>query len=278
MSSSKKKKVVSKVAPVAPELTAPAAVASVNPIPTTVSAPPDGWVEPERLGRKGRRPKTGLTLVAPDLVAELRTSAPALLTELGTNAVDPQQLAAALDTAHAWTGVAAKATAFNTYARSQRGTSWDAAMKLMNGMQLGVRYALARDGTFADCFPEVAKAFAPKPRPKKFDDRRGHDGGPEDHLAEEVRERVHGADGVHRDAGCARSAGTAGSTRSSGGHCVTPAEHPPSARSSDARGRGGAISASSAPPHPAPSAPARTTSAPSPPPATACAAASRPPA
>jgi hypothetical protein len=167
MSSSKKKKVVSEVAPVAPESTTPASVASVNPIPTTVSAPPDAWIAPERLGRKGRRPKTGLTLVAPDLVAELRTSAPALLAELGTNAVDPQQLAAALDTAHAWTGVAAKATAFNTYARSQRGTSWDAAMKLMNGMQLGVRYALARDGTFADRFPEVAKAFAPKPRPKK---------------------------------------------------------------------------------------------------------------
>ncbi len=164
---SAKKKIVSNVAPVVTESTTPAVVASVNPIPSSVSAPPAGWVAPTKLGRRGRRPKNGLTLVAPDLADEFRKNAQALLEELGPNAVDPQQLAAALDAAIAWEGVDAKAATFRTYARSQRGTSWDAAVKLMAGMQAGVRYAVSRDATFADRFPGVAKAFAPTRRSKK---------------------------------------------------------------------------------------------------------------
>jgi hypothetical protein len=136
-------------------------------IPTGVSAPPDGWVEPARLGKKGRRPKNGLPLAAASLTSELRKNAPALIQELGPKGVDPEQVAAALEEATQWDGVAAKAATFDVYARSQRGTSWDAALALMGGLKLGVRYAIARDATFADRFPGVAKAFAPRRYSKK---------------------------------------------------------------------------------------------------------------
>jgi hypothetical protein len=160
------KKIVSKVATVT-ESTTPATVASVNPVPANVSAPPAGWVEPSKLGRKGRRPKNGLPLAATGLAGELRKNAAALVQELGPKAVDPQQLAAALDLGNAWEGVDAKAATFRTYTRSQRASAWDAAVTLMGGMKLGVRFALSRDATFADRFPGVAKAFAPTHRPKK---------------------------------------------------------------------------------------------------------------
>jgi len=169
MSSRKKSdpKIGSNVAPSVTESTTPAAIASVNPVPSSVSTPPAHWVEPARLGRKGRRPRDGLNLVAPSLAADLRANASALSQELGSKAVDPQLLAAALDTAHAWTSAESKAAVFHTYTRAQRGTSWDAAMTLMSGMKLGVRYALARDASFADRFPDVAKAFASRPQRRK---------------------------------------------------------------------------------------------------------------
>ncbi len=159
------KKSESKVVSVA-QSNVPAEAASTNPVPTNVSVPPSGWVAPARLG-EGRRPKNGLTLAASELAGELRTNASALLQELGSKAVDPQQLAAALDAANGWDGVDAKASTFETYTRTQRAASWDAAVTLMGGMKLGVRFALARDATFADRFPGVAKAFAPTHRPKK---------------------------------------------------------------------------------------------------------------
>jgi hypothetical protein len=37
----------------------------------------------------------------------------------------------------------------------------------MGALKAGVRYAVARDATFADRFPTVAKAFAPTRRSKK---------------------------------------------------------------------------------------------------------------
>jgi hypothetical protein len=165
--SSKKKTVSKKAAPSVTESTTPATVASVNPVPTTVSEPPAGWVAPVRIGKKGRRPRNGLTLAATSLAAELKTNAKAIAQELGPKAVDPQQVAAALETANGWDAAEAKASTFHTYARSQRGTAWDAAVTLMVGMKLGVRFALARDATFADRFPRVAKAFAPTHRTKK---------------------------------------------------------------------------------------------------------------
>jgi hypothetical protein len=145
---------------------ASAASAKPNPIPTNVSAPPEGWNVPTRLGKKGRRPTHGLNLGAADLAGELRKNATALLQELGPKAVDPTQLAAALDEANAWRGVEGKASAFHVYARVQRGAAWDHAVNLMTGMKLGIRYAVARDASFADRFPEVAKAFAPARRRK----------------------------------------------------------------------------------------------------------------
>ena len=165
MSTSKKSAKVSSVS--VPATPAMPAVAPVNPVPTNVSAPPEGWNEPKKIGKKGRRPKNGLPLVAPDLAAELRKNASAISQELGPKAVDPQQLAAALDNANAWNGVEAKASSFRTYSRAQRNAAWDHAVTLMGGMKLGVRFALQRDATFADRFPGVAKAFAPTKRPKK---------------------------------------------------------------------------------------------------------------
>jgi hypothetical protein len=158
---------VTKVAPAVSEPATPAMVASVNPVPAVISAPPEGWVEPARLGKKGKRPKTALILAAPALATELRKSAPALLQELGPNAVDPQQLAAALETASAWRSAEAKASTFHMYARSQRAASGDAALTLMAGLKAGVRYAISRDASFADRFPDVAKVFAQTRRPKK---------------------------------------------------------------------------------------------------------------
>jgi hypothetical protein len=160
--SKKPSTVTSASVPVTPATT----VASTNPIPTTVSSAPEGWVEPKRLGKKGRRPKHGLSLAAADLATELRKNAAAISQELGPKAVDPAQLAAALDDAHAWQGVEAKAGTFHVYARAQRGAAWDHAVTLMAGMKLGVRFAVARDASFADRFPGVAKAFAPTRRPK----------------------------------------------------------------------------------------------------------------
>jgi hypothetical protein len=143
--------------------TTPATGVSAGPqvIPTNVSTPPDGWVDPQRIGRKGRRPRNGLPLVAEGLSAELRKNAPAIVQELGPKAVDPAQVASALDDAHAWDGVEAKASTFHTYARAKRSAAWDHAVTLMAGMKLGVRYAVSRDASFADRFPGVAKAFAP---------------------------------------------------------------------------------------------------------------------
>ena len=165
--STKKKTLSKKAAPSVTESTTPATVASVNPVPTNVSAPPAGWVAPLRIGKKGRRPKNGLPLAAVALASELKANAPAIAQELGPKACDPQQVAAALDTANGWDAAEAKAATFHTYARSQRGTAWDAAVTLMGGMKLGVRFALSRDATFANRFPRVAKAFAPTHRPKK---------------------------------------------------------------------------------------------------------------
>ena len=164
---SKKKIASKKAAPSVTESTTPATVADVNPVPTSVSAPPTGWVEPAKIGRKGRRPRNGLPLAAVALASELKANAAAIAQELGPKACDPQQVAAALDTANGWDAAEAKAATFHKYARSQRGTAWDAAVTLMGGMKLGVRFALSRDPTFADCFPRVAKAFAPMHRAKK---------------------------------------------------------------------------------------------------------------
>jgi hypothetical protein len=165
--STKKKTVSKKTAPSVTESTTPATVADVNPVPASVSAPPTGWVEPEKIGRKGRRPRNGLPLAAVALASELKTNAKAIAAELGPKAVDPQQVAAALDTANGWDAAEAKAATFHTYARSQRNTAWDGAVTLLGGMRLGVRFALSRDPSFADRFPRVAKAFAPTHRPKK---------------------------------------------------------------------------------------------------------------
>jgi len=76
-----KKKSESKVASVNGSSTS--AVAAVNAVPSSVSAPPAGWVAPEKIGKKGKRPKNGLTLVAPDLASELRKNASAISAELG---------------------------------------------------------------------------------------------------------------------------------------------------------------------------------------------------
>jgi hypothetical protein len=150
-----------------PSTAAAPAAASPNPIPTTVSAPPKGWVAPERLGKKGRRPNNGLSIAAVDLAGELQEKGTALAAELGPNVVEPSQVATALVNAKGWDGVEAQASTFHTYARAQRGASWNGALTLLAGMKLGVRYALARDASFADRFPEVAKAFAPGRRSKK---------------------------------------------------------------------------------------------------------------
>ncbi len=144
-----------------------AAATAVHPIPTNVSAPPEGWVDPPKLGRKGRRPKNGLTLAATTVAGELRDKAAALVAELGPKAVDPTQLAAALDRANQWEGADTKAASFHLYTRAQRNESWDAAIKLMEGMKAGVQFALSRDASFADRFPGVAKTFAPAKRSKK---------------------------------------------------------------------------------------------------------------
>ena len=141
--------------------------ASINSAPTNVSAPPETWVETDKIGKKGRHPRNGLPLVAPAVADELRKNATALSQELGPKAVDPQQLAGALDDARAWDKAEAQASTFHTYTRSQRNASWDAAITLMAGMKLGVRFAVARDASFADRFPGVAKAFAPTRRSKK---------------------------------------------------------------------------------------------------------------
>jgi hypothetical protein len=140
---------------------------TANPILTDLAAPPPTWVEPKKLGIKGKRPKNGIQVAAPTLAAELRKNAAALANELGPKAVDPEQLAAALDLAYEWTGTAKKTASLDRYARSQRGASWDAAITLMAGMKDGVRFALSRDATFADRFPDVAKTFAVKRRGKK---------------------------------------------------------------------------------------------------------------
>jgi hypothetical protein len=146
---------------------APAAIASVHPVPTSVSAPPAEWLAPEKLGKKGRRPKHGLILAAPTLATELQTNAAAIAAELGPKAVDPAQLAAAIDLANSWSGAEQKAATFHVYTKVERSASWDAALKLMSSMRLGVQFAVARDATFADRFPTVAKAFAPGKRSKK---------------------------------------------------------------------------------------------------------------
>lgn len=132
-----------------------------------VGGPPEGWVKPVKLGIRGRRPKDGLPLVASQLAEELRTNAAALLQELGPKAVDPVQLAAALDRAHACEVAEDKAATQHLYARFERGVAWDAALTLMAGLKLGVRYAMARDGTFGDRFPDLAKRFAPRKAPRK---------------------------------------------------------------------------------------------------------------
>lgn len=145
----------------------PLANVSIAPAPASITAPPEGWVEPKKLGRKGRRPRNGLTLAAPGLAAELRAHASALAAELGPKAVDPSQVAAALDLASGWSKAEDQSVVFNTYARAQRGASWDAAVRLLSAMRLGVKFAVARDATFADRFPGVAKAFAPVKQRKK---------------------------------------------------------------------------------------------------------------
>jgi hypothetical protein len=171
MSPKKSSKVthVTEATKVTPEVneTATPAIAVVNPVPAQVSAPPGTWVKPDKIGNKGRRPKNGLTLVAPELAAELLKNATAIRQELGPKAVDPAQLASALGTAVSWDGVEAKAETFHTYSRAQRSAAWDEAVTLMVGLMPGVRFALKRDATFADRFPKVAKAFAPTRRSKK---------------------------------------------------------------------------------------------------------------
>ncbi len=152
--------------------TATPATASVHPVPTNVSAPPAGWVEPEKLGRKGRRPRNGLTLAAPTLADELRQNGAALAKELGPKAPDPTQLASALDTAYSWAKAEDEAATFQTYVRSERGTSWDAALALMGGMKLGVRFALQRDPTFADRFPRRRESVRRNATPEGVRPRR----------------------------------------------------------------------------------------------------------
>ena len=160
----RKSKVASVSVPKTPAITAGAAI---HPVPTNVSAPPAGWVEPAKLGRKGRRPKNGLTHVASTLSAELRTNAVALVEEIGPKVVDPHLLADSLDQAYAWEKAEEKASSFRVYVKSQRNAAWDAALTLMAGLRLGAKFAQSRDASFADRFPEVAKVFAKTRRPKK---------------------------------------------------------------------------------------------------------------
>jgi hypothetical protein len=105
-------------------------------------------------------------MVAPALVAELREKAKALSEELGPNAVDPEQLAGALEQANAWSKTAQDAETYSTYARAQRKASWDSALGPFQGLRLGVRFAVTRDPSFAERFPNVAKVYAPLKRAK----------------------------------------------------------------------------------------------------------------
>ena len=155
---------VTEVATDAPS-TAPAN-AGTNPVPA-VAKPPTSWVPTAKIGKKGRRPKKGLSIAAPGLVAELRKNPSGLSQELGPKAVAPQQLADALDLANSWDKADDDSSNFHTYVRSERNASWDAALALMAGMKAGVRFAVSRDASFADRFPGVAKAFAPTRRSKK---------------------------------------------------------------------------------------------------------------
>ena len=139
---------------------------TVDAVPANVTAPPQGWVKPAKIGRRGRHPSIGLSIVTPALVAELREKAKALSSELGPNAVDPAQLAGALEQANAWSKTAQDAETFSTYARTQRAASWDSALGSFQGLRLGVRFAVARDPSFAERFPNVAKAYAVKKRAK----------------------------------------------------------------------------------------------------------------
>jgi hypothetical protein len=144
--------------------------AGIDPVPQNLPAVPKGRLPvSDKIGRKGRRPRNGLNEVATGLAKELRDNAPALRAELGPKVVDPLHLAAALDSAVGWTSAEEQAASFHAYARSQRGRSWDSAVGLCGGVHLAVRFALARDATFAERFPVTGKAFAPQKRPKKSD-------------------------------------------------------------------------------------------------------------
>ena len=75
MPTKKKKTVSKKAAPSVTESTTPATVASVNPVPTTVSEPPAGWVAPgtvvARLTGRGYMPATCLGCRRSSVVEQL---------------------------------------------------------------------------------------------------------------------------------------------------------------------------------------------------------------
>jgi hypothetical protein len=137
-----------------------AARSGVHPVPTGLVRPPSGWIEPERVGRKGRHAVSAQVQITPELADELRSNAEAFVAELGAMAPDPHQMADAFELAHGWGGVVDDSAAFHTYARVQKTAAWDDALTFLQRVSPGVRYAIQRNSTFAERFPVLTKMVA----------------------------------------------------------------------------------------------------------------------
>ena len=79
----------------------------------------------------------------------------------------PFEMASALELAYGWAKAHESVEAFSSYTRTQLDASWDEALKLVHGLRAVVRFAVARDASFAERFPTIAKAYAAKKRPRK---------------------------------------------------------------------------------------------------------------
>jgi hypothetical protein len=139
--------------------------AVTDPVPTEKAPTPPEYT-PVKFGR-GSYVKSAQETLATKMASELKAY-PDYKEVFGTTAPDPATIAAALETAQAWSTSLANATAWFQYVRQETVLAWRHALGLTDSLQGPFDLAIGRNATVAEALPSTAKFFdVPKEIAKK---------------------------------------------------------------------------------------------------------------
>jgi hypothetical protein len=130
--------------------------ALTDPVPTEKAPTPPDYV-PVKVGR-GRAMLRSQVTMAPKVATELRGYAQ-YKEVFGATASDADTVAAALETASAWSASLANAAAWFKYVQQEAALAWQHARGLTDTLRAPFDIAVARDATVAETLPSTARFF-----------------------------------------------------------------------------------------------------------------------